>query len=230
LDPTTPEDRVMPTPLVCLSHVAWSSGADHPGHLMTRLARHRGVVVLERSAAHARLPLLGAARSGDVTVLTPYLPAGIQREDEPRVLAPLLEALLENEGVIQPILWVCDAHSLPVAARLRPTAIVYDCPWGLEYELDRSRAAAESALLRVADLVVVHDSRDATRLRDRHPLVHRVPDDAGARPSPAGTDTAARLLEDLLKTLVALRPQGVPAPVPLRATRPRGVMRSSFLP
>ena len=220
----------MPTPLVCLSHVAWSSGAAHPGHLMTRLARHREVVVLERSAAHARLPLLGAARSGDVTVLTPYLPGGVQREDEPRVLAPLFEALLESEGVMRPILWVCDAQSIPVAARLRPTAIVYDCPWGLEYERDRPRAAAESSLLRVADLVVVHDPRDATRLRDRHPLVHLVPDDAGARPSSAGTDTTARLLDDLLQTLVVLRPQAVPAPVLVRATRPRGVLRSSFLP
>jgi hypothetical protein len=220
----------MPAPLVCLSHVAWSSGADHPGHLMTRLARQREVVVLERSAAHARLPLLGAARSGDVTVLTPYLPVGVEREEEPRVLAPLLEALLESEGVDLPILWVCDAQSLPAAARLRPTAVVYDCPWGLEYERDRSRAAAESAVLRVANLVVVHDARDATRLHDRHPLVHLVPDDAGARSSPAGADTTARLLDDLLQTLVALRPRAVAALVPVRATRPRGVMRSSSLP
>ena len=220
----------MPTPLVCLSHVAWSSGAAHPGRLMTRLARHRVVVVLERLAAHARLPLLGAARAGDVTVLTPYLPAGIEREEEPRVLAPLLEALLESEGVLLPILWVCDAQSLPVAARLRPTAVVYDCPWGLEYERDRSRAAAESAVLRAANLVVVHDARDATRLRDRHPLVHLVPDDASARPSPAGADTTARLLDDLLQTLVALRPRAVAALVPVRASPPRGVVRSSSLP
>ena len=56
-------------------------------------------------------------------------------------------------------------------------------------------------MLRVANLVVVHDARDATRLHDRHPLVHLVPDDAGARPAPAGADTTARLVDDLLQTL-----------------------------
>lgn len=216
-----------PTPLVCLSHVGWSSGAGHPSQLMTRFARHRGVYVLEPAAEHSRLPLLGSARNGEVTVLTPYLPAGLDRADASRVLAPLLDALLETEGVTLPILWVCDAQTLPVARGLRTSAVVYDCPWGLEYEHDPGLAAAEMALLRVADLVVVHDGRDAVRLRGRHPLVHAVPDDDPHLPSASGA-TVARLLDDLLHSLVAVRTRTMPAGVPVRATRPRGVTRSPF--
>jgi hypothetical protein len=215
---------VTPTPIVCLSHVGWSSGAGHPCQLMTRLARHRGVYVLEPAAAPARLPLLGSARNGAVTVLTPYLPADLRRADEPRILAPLFDALLDSEGVTLPILWVCDAQALAVARGLATSAVVYDCPWGLEYEHDRRRAAAESALLRTADLVLVHDGRDAARLRGRHPLVHAIPD-SGPHLSPASGATVVRLLDDLLHTLVAVRTRTMPAPVPVSATRPRGGAR-----
>lgn len=215
-----------PTPLVCLSHVGWSSGAGHPGQLMTRFARHRGVYVLEPAAARARLPLLGSARHGAVTVLTPYLPADLQA-DGPRILAPLFDALLESEGVTLPILWVCDAQALAVTRGLPTSAVVYDCPWGLEYEHDRRRAAAEAALLRAADLVLVHDGRDAARLRGRHPLVHAIPD-SGPQLSPASGATVARLLDDLLETLVAVRTRAMPAAVPVPAARPRGATRPPY--
>lgn len=207
-----------PTPLVCLSHVGWSSGPGHPCQLMTGFARHRGVYVLEPAAIPARVPMLGSARTGAVTVLTPYLPGGLQRGEEPGILAPLFDALLESEGVTLPILWICDAQALAVARGTATSAVVYDCPWGLEYEHDPRRAAAESALLRTADLVLVHDGRDAARLRGRHPLVHAVPDD-GPLLSPASGTTMVRLLDDLLHTLVAVR-RALPAGVPVRAARP----------
>jgi UDP-galactopyranose mutase len=229
LDRTGTEERVTSTPIVCLSHVAWSSGAGHPCRLMARFARHRGVYVLEARPEPSRLPLLGSARTGDVTVLTRYLPAEVGRDEEPRVLAPLLDALLESEGVELPILWVCDAQALPMTRRLRTSAVVYDCPWGLEYEHDRARAAAESALLDVADLVLVHGARDATRLRGRHPLVHVLPDD-GPQLSAASDTSVVRLLDDLLHTLVAARARTLPAGVPVRAARPRAAARSPFLP
>jgi UDP-galactopyranose mutase len=219
---------VASTPIVCLSHVAWSSGAGHPCRLMTRFARQRGVYVLEARRERSRMPLLGSARSGEVTVLTRYLPAELGCDEEPRVLAPLLDALLESEGVALPILWVCDAQALPVARRLRSSAVVYDCPWGLEYEHAPERAAAESAILRVADLVLVHGARDATRLRGRHPLVHVLPDD-GPQLSAASGASVVQLLDDLLHTLVAARGRALPAGVPVRAVRPRGATRSPFL-
>jgi hypothetical protein len=228
LDRTGAEERVTSTPIVCLSHVAWSSGAGHPCHLMARFARHRGVYVLEAAAERARLPLLGAARAGEVTVLTRYLPAELERDEEPRLLAPLLDALLESEGVTLPILWVCDAQALPVAQRLRTSAVVYDCPWGLEYEHDPARAAAESSLLRIADLVLVHGARDAMRLRGRHPLVHVLPDD-GPQLSAASGTSVVRLLDDVLDTLVAARARTMPEGVPVRVGRPRGAARSPFL-
>ncbi len=218
-----------PTPLVCLSHVGWSSGAGHPYQLMTRFARHRGVFVLEPAAAPARLPLLGSARNGAVTVLTPYLPGDLRRADEPQILAPLFDALLDSEGVTLPILWVCDAQALAVARGLATSAVVYDCPWGLEYEHDRARAAAEAALLHSADLVLVHDGRDAARLRGRHPLVHAIPD-RGPLLSPANGAIVARLLDDLLDTLVAVRTTTMPAAVPGTDNPPAGSGAAPVLP
>ena len=93
---------------------------------MTRLAAARRVYAFEPMPQRARLPLVGASQADGITVLTPYLPGGVSSAAEPRVLAPLVESVLEGDGASMPILWICDAHSFPVVAGVPIAATVHD--------------------------------------------------------------------------------------------------------
>ena len=141
---------------------------------MTRLAAARRVYAFEPMPQRARLPLLGASQADGLTVLTPYLPGGVSPAAEPRVLAPLVESVLEGDGVSMPILWICDAHSFPVVAGVPIAATVHDAgSAGLDPE-------PSGEMLRLADLVLARDTTQLRRLAQRHPRVHLVPDGVDA--------------------------------------------------
>lgn len=186
---------MIPPPVLCLSHLDWTRRDGRPYQVMTRLARERRVYVLEHTARTSRLPLLSAARSDEVTVLTPLLPATVAGDEAHRLLAPLVASLLDREGVDLPTVWVCDAQRLPVVSGVATSAVVYDCPAGSE---THSRAA-EAEVLERADVVLAATPDDARRLTRRHRRVHLVPD--GARRAGAGswaaTAAMARRLVDL---------------------------------
>jgi hypothetical protein len=163
----------MSTPVVCLSSTAWVPGQGRTFELMTRLGATRPVYVLEPPVGPCRMPLLGAARRGAVTVLTPYLPEGLPASRAHRITAPLVEAVLDADGVEAPIVWVAAPDRLPSADALAASAVVYDCP---PADARRARPPAEPEALRRADVVFTASAGDAVRLRRRHPHVHHVPD------------------------------------------------------
>jgi hypothetical protein len=159
---------------------------------MTRLAAARRVYAFEPMPQRARLPLLGASQADGVTVLTPYLPGGVSAAAEPRVLGPLVEWVLEGDGVSMPILWICDAHSFPVVAGVPIAATVHDAgSAGLDPE-------PSGEMLRLADLVLARDTTQLRRLAQRHPRVHLVPDGVDAPTWDATVDAASRLVDDVI--------------------------------
>jgi hypothetical protein len=161
---------------------------------MTRLAAHRPVFVLEGTVNRCQLPLVGASRADDVTVLTPYLPGAIGAAEGRRILAPLVEAVLESEGAALPILWISDAHSLPLVADLKTAATVVD--------LETSRvepAPGEAEALDRADLVVAHDARQVRRLSARHPWLHLVRNGVDVETWDGAAADLAALVDDLMR-------------------------------
>ena len=159
-----------PTPVLCLAPVGWPQVASRPRQLMTRLAADRPVYFFETQPQTCRLPRVGSMRAGARTVLTPYLPESTSAADGHRLLAPLLEASLDNDGARVPIVWSFDAQSLPLVAAMPTRAIVFDC--GLE---PVASAAAEASALARADVVFAADIAQYARLRPRHDGVHFVP-------------------------------------------------------
>ena len=162
---------------------------------MTRLAAARRVYAFEPMPQRARLPLVGASQADGITVLTPYLPGGVSPAAEPRVLAPLVESVLEGDGASMPILWICDAHSFPVVAGVPIAATVHDAG---SAGLDPEPSGDDPGCCGLADLVLARDTTQLRRLAPRHPRVHLVPDGVDGQTWDAAVDAASRLVDDVV--------------------------------
>ena len=182
-------------PVLCLLPAEWSRRGGRAFHLMTRLAAARRVYAFEPTPQRARLPLVGASQADGITVLTPYLPGGISPAAEPRVLAPLVESVLEGDGASMPILWICDAHSFPVVAGVQIAATVHDAGAA---GLDLEPSGDDTGVLGLADLVLARDTTQLRRLAPRHPRVHLVPDGVDGQTWDAAFDAASRLVDDVV--------------------------------
>lgn len=186
-----------PPAMLCLSPHTWTHGTHRLGALMARLAVERRVYVLEPATRGCTMPLLGASRIGEITLLTPYLPHTTRCGDPP-ALAPLVEALLDGDGVEMPILWVSDADTLPSVAGLRTSAVIYDCPPAS----DHGRAGrCEAEVLARADVVLASRRDDARRLAAHHDDVRLLPE--GERDGETSGAATHAVIRDALATLDA---------------------------
>ncbi len=162
----------MPLPVLCLADSEWHQRHRRLFHVMSALAASRRVYVLERSVHPCRLSLLSAARAGAVMLLTPFLPDGADRRTQCQLIAPLLEAVLDNDSIRAPLVWVRDADALPVVDRVTAGGTVYDYP--ARSASPRPTRAERDALER-ADVVLAASAAQADWLRRWHPRVHHVP-------------------------------------------------------
>jgi glycosyltransferase involved in cell wall biosynthesis len=144
---------------------------------MTRFAATRRVYFLEEPVFGSALPLLGAAWSGSVCVLTPQLPDTVRGADAEAATSRLLQAFLREEDVEHPILWVYTPMMLPLASGIRTAAVVYDCMDELSSFAfaPPELAERERALLECADLVFTGGQSLYEAKRRRHPRVHAFP-------------------------------------------------------
>jgi glycosyltransferase involved in cell wall biosynthesis len=163
--------------LLCLCHLRWNFVFQRPQHLMTRFAAVRRVYFLEEPVFGSALPLLGAAWSGNVCVLTPQLPDDLRGTASETTTARLLQSFLREEGVEHPVLWLYTPMMLPLASGIRTSAVVYDCMDELSAfaYAPPELAERERALLERADLVFTGGQSLYEVKRKRHPRVHAFP-------------------------------------------------------
>ena len=169
-----------PPALIVLSHLRWDFVFQRPQHLMTRLARHYRVFFVEEpmlSDSATRLDL--DHPFPNVTVCRPRTPVASPgfHDDQLPALEMLLEDLVEREGLQSPLVWLYTPMALPLAQKLAPRALIYDCMDELSAFLNAPRQLLqrESALLRAADLVFTGGPSLYEAKRHRHPAVHCFP-------------------------------------------------------
>lgn len=164
--------------IICLAHLRWDFVVQRPQHLMTQAALTRRVYYVE-------LPNFGdwddfleiRATGSGVQVVVPQIRIGFDAAESQARTAALLAKLAEQEALGDFTLWVYTPMELPVAARLRPGLVVYDCM----DELANFRYAPpelrprEQQLFMQADLVFTGGHRLWEAKREQHPHAHPFP-------------------------------------------------------
>lgn len=188
--------------IVAFSPVRWHGAYGRPQQLLGRLAgRFRIVYVEEPVSAAGPARLVRSSAGPLIDVVTPFTPLGEPGFHDAQLpgLKPLLDGLFQ-ELAGDRVLWFGTAMALPLAASLRPRAVVYDCteePANVEQRLPRQLRQRESALLRMAQLVLVGGPGLYEARRDDHSNLHCVPNGVDTqRFAPEALDDAGAAHEE----------------------------------
>ena len=159
--------------LLCFSHLRWDFVFQRPQHLLTRAARTMRVLYWQEpiwtECIHPSVETHSPAEG--VLVVQPYLPHGCDPVPAQR---ELLDALVRDEGVVDPMLWYYTPQALEFSDHLPARLTVYDCMDELSAfaGADPALPAQEQALMRRADVVFTGGQSLYEAKKPQHGNVH----------------------------------------------------------
>ena len=167
--------------IITLSHLRWDFVYQRPQHLLARLAKSHRVFFVEEPV-HSE----GTSATWEITepepnvfVCRPHTPSATHgfADDQFQYLKPLMQELIEQQGINDYVLWFYTPMALPATEQLEPLAIVYDCMdelsafAGAPPELTRR----EQDLLKRADMVFTGGPSLYRAKKGRHEHVYCFP-------------------------------------------------------
>ncbi|MBI2392081.1 MAG: glycosyltransferase family 1 protein [Deltaproteobacteria bacterium] len=168
---------------VVLSHLRWGFVLQRPQHLMTRFARSRRVFFVEEPIFHDGPPRMKVTEPApNVFVAVPLLPHHHSHAENIAEQRRLLDELLGERRVHQPIAWFYTPMAMPFARHLAASAVIWDCMDELSHFAfaPKELVDLERELLAHADLVFTGGHSLYEAKRDRHHSVHAFPSSVDA--------------------------------------------------
>ena len=171
--------------LVVFSHLRWNFVYQRPQHLLSRLAQRWPVIFIEEPVPDAREDRLEhIAAAPGVEVWRPHVRGAAHgfHPEHKAVLQRLVAQALREQGIDDYWIWFYTPMALPMAEKLEPDGIIYDCM----DELSMFRGAPrelidqENALFKSADVVFTGGRSLYNAKRDRHRNVHCFPSSVDA--------------------------------------------------
>ncbi|HEX8614464.1 MAG TPA: NAD(P)-binding protein [Telluria sp.] len=164
--------------IIVFCHLRWDFVYQRPQHLLTRLAEHFKVLVVEEPIFHEGASFLKSRQvAPNLTVFQPHTPvaAGGFHDDQIPLLQPLLAELVPAGE--DPIAWCYTPMALPLLQSVHPRVVVYDCMDELSAfkNAPKQLLQRESALLNQADVVFTGGPSLYEAKRDRNPNTHCFP-------------------------------------------------------
>jgi len=161
--------------LIVFCHLRWDFVFQRPQHLMTRLAEHYNILLVEEPVyqeGQAHLQKIEAAPN--LTVFRPHTPihAGGFHDDQIPTLQTLLADLVP-EGE-RPVVWFYTPMALPLLQGFQPSLVIYDCMDELAAFKNppKQLLQRESALLNIADICFTGGPSLYESKRTRHANAH----------------------------------------------------------
>jgi UDP-galactopyranose mutase len=166
--------------MIVFSHLRWDFVFQRPQHLLTRLAKHYRVFFIEEPVESTLPPYLEMTeRAPNLHVCRPHSPVQSRGFDGAQVpvLQSLLDQLVEDHGVSDPVVWFYTPMALPLLQRLDACLVVYDCMDELSAFLGAppELLELERDLMRAADIVFTGGPSLYRSKQPLHPDVHCFP-------------------------------------------------------
>jgi glycosyltransferase involved in cell wall biosynthesis len=164
----------MPT-LIVFCHLRWDFVFQRPQHLMTRLAEHYRILIVEEPVYHeGQAHLKKTAVAPNITVCQPHTAIhahGFHDDQIPTLQTLLADLLPEGE---KPVVWFYTPMALPLLQSFEPSLVVYDCMDELAAfrNAPKQLLQRESALLNIADLCFTGGPSLYNSKKDRHANAH----------------------------------------------------------
>ncbi len=171
--------------LVVFSHLRWNFVYQRPQHLLSRLASRWPVVFIEEpmpNAAEDHIEHIAAAPG--VEVWRPHLrgaAAGFHPDHKP-ALQRLVAKCLQEQRIDDYWVWFYTPMAVPMADKLEPEGIIYDCmdELSLFRGAPRELIDQEIALFSAADIVFTGGRSLYNAKKNRHHNVHCFPSSVDA--------------------------------------------------
>lgn len=171
--------------LVVFSHLRWNFVYQRPQHLLSRLAQRWPVIFIEEpipNSAEDRMEHIAAAPG--VEVWRPHVRGAAHgfHPDHKAVLQRLVARCIAEQRINDYWIWFYTPMALPMADKLEPDGIIYDCM----DELSMFRGAPkelidqETALFKSADVVFTGGRSLYNAKKSRHANVHCFPSSVDA--------------------------------------------------
>jgi glycosyltransferase involved in cell wall biosynthesis len=189
--------------LVVFSHLRWSFVHQRPQHLIGRLAGQWQVTFIEEPIHTEGSAFVEVIEVGEhLTVLVPHTPVKAPgfHDDQLDVLYPLIDEWFTHQGIAQPVVWLYTPMALPLAQKLKPLCLVYDCMDELSAFKDAPQQLLqrEALLMKQAALVLSGGPSLYEARRRFNPNVHCVPSSVDAAHfSSKGLDLLSRTAQDV---------------------------------
>ena len=173
----------MASAIIVFSHLRWDFVFQRPQHLLSRLARHHPIIVVEEPKYdEKKTSLTTYSPAPNILVCQPHTPVNMPgfHDDHLPYLQKLLRGLVRDYE--DHIAWFYTPMALPLLQELQPRLVVYDCMDELAAfkNAPKQLLQRESALLKVADIVFTGGQSLYRSKRDRHPNVHCFPSSVDA--------------------------------------------------
>ncbi|HEY0490054.1 MAG TPA: glycosyltransferase [Telluria sp.] len=164
----------MPT-IIVFCHLRWDFVFQRPQHLLTRLAKHYKIILIEEPIHHEGTNFLRQTEvAPNVTVCQPHtnIPVWGFHDDQIPSLKPLLAGLVPDDE--DPIVWFYTPMALPLLQDFHPSLVVYDCMDELAAfkNSPKQLLQRETALLGIADIVFTGGPSLYEAKRERHANAH----------------------------------------------------------
>lgn len=161
--------------IIVFCHLRWDFVFQRPQHLMTRLAKHHKIIIVEEPIFHDGEAHLKSYDAGpNITVYQPHTPVHAHgfHDDQLALLQPMV-AELSPPGD-NPIVWFYTPMALPLLQSLTPSLVVYDCMDELAAfkNAPKQLLQRETALMSIADVVFTGGPSLYEAKKTRHANAH----------------------------------------------------------
>jgi UDP-galactopyranose mutase len=163
------------TKIIVFCHLRWEFVFQRPQQLLTRLAEHYQIIMVEEPVHHDGGDYLKKMQvAPNVTVCQPHTSSHAVgfHDDQIPLLQPLLADLVDDNE--DPVVWFYTPMALPLLQGLHPALVIYDCMDELAAfkNSPKQLLQRESALLGIADLVFTGGPSLYEAKRERHANAH----------------------------------------------------------